>query len=84
MKRSKWKGLFTKPRTPKNETLRTDIMHRNNTITPRMTNQTFRVHRGNTFKNITISSEMLGQKFGEFVRTRAVFEYKKKKKKKKN
>jgi small subunit ribosomal protein S19 len=83
MKRSKWKGLFTTPKTPKIKTLRTNMMPRNSTITPKLVDQTFQVHSGNKFKNVTISNEMLGHKFGEFVKTRAVFEYKKKKKKKK-
>jgi small subunit ribosomal protein S19 len=83
MKRSKWKGLFTTPKTSKNETSQTTKMPRNNSITPKLIEQTFQVHSGNTFKSVTVSDKMLGQKFGEFVKTRAVFEYKKKKKKKK-
>lgn len=80
MKRSKWKGLFTKPENFKNKKAR---MSRNNSIIPGLIEKTFQVHTGNTFKNITVSKEMVGHKFGEFARTRATFEYKKKKKKKK-
>lgn len=83
MKRSKWKGLFTAPKISKNKLPQTPKMPRNSAITPKLIEQTFQVHNGNAFKNVTVSNEMLGQKFGEFVKTRAIFEYKKKKKKKK-
>ena len=79
MKRSKWKGLFTKPKNPKNK----ETIHRNNSIIPKFIENTFYVHNGKNFKTITVSKEMLKHKFGEFVKTRANFEYKKKKKKKK-
>ena len=45
--------------------------------------KTFKIHNGKTFKEITVTKEMLGHKFGEFFRTRVEFEFKKKKRKKK-
>jgi len=83
MKRSKWKGLFTSQKISEKKQHQVTKMPRNSSIAPKFMDQTFQVHRGNAFKNITVSSEMIGQKFGEFVKTRAIFEYKKKKKKKK-
>jgi len=82
MKRSKWKGLFIKPKNSKKQTLKQTKMCRNSYILPKLVEQTFLVHNGKSFKNVTVSKEMLGYKFGEFTRTRAIFEYKKKKKKK--
>ena len=84
MKRSKWKGLFIKPKKPKKNKITTQTkMCRNSYILPKLFEETFLVHNGRNFKNVTVSKEMLGHKFGEFVRTREIFEYKKKKKKKK-
>jgi small subunit ribosomal protein S19 len=42
-----------------------------------------KIHNGKEFKPILISSDMIGHKLGEFVFTRARYEFKKKKKKKK-
>lgn len=81
MKRPKWKGFFTKP---ENYIEKEDnIVSRSSSIIPKFVDQTFKVHNGKTFKEITVSKEMLGHKFGEFFRTRVEFEFKKKKKKKK-
>lgn len=85
MKRAKWKGFFVKPedfKIQKVPNLMTK-MSRNSSIIPKFNEQTFKIHNGKIFKNITVSKEMLGHKFGEFSKTRATFEYKKKKKKKK-
>ena len=83
MKRSKWKGLFIKPKKLKDKTLKQTEMYRNSYILPKLLEQTFLIHNGKSFKSVTVSKEMFGHKFGEFVRTREIFEYKKKKKKKK-
>lgn len=83
MKRSKWKGIYyIKPDNSK-ETSAQIKMSRNSSIIPNFIGQTFKVHSGKNFKEITVVKEMLGHKFGEFSKTRANFEYKKKKKKKK-
>lgn len=84
MKRSKWKGIFIKSKNlKKGKTTAQTKICRNSYILPKLLEQTFSVHNGRNFKNVTVSKEMLGHKFGEFARTREVFEYKKKKKKKK-
>ena len=84
MNRSKWKGLFVKPEKLKKNEAPTQVkMYRSSYILPSLLEQTFFVHNGKTYKSVTVSKEMLGHKFGEFVKTREIFEYKKKKKKKK-
>ena len=84
MKRPKWKGIFTKPENYINKTTNNSKkISRNSSIIPKFINQTFKVHNGKIFKEITVTKEMLGHKFGEFFKTRVEFEFKKKKKKKK-
>lgn len=83
MKRSKWKGVYyTKPEDCK-ETASQVKIARNSSIIPKFIGQTFKVHTGKNFKEVIVTKEMLGHKFGEFSKTRAHFEFKKKKKKKK-
>lgn len=83
MKRSKWKGVYIKPDKSK-ETSTTFIrVSRSSTIIPKFSGQTFKIHNGKNFREINVTKEMLGHKFGEFSRTRAEFAFKKKKKKKK-
>ena len=81
MKRSKWKGVYTNPKNF-NEKMASSIVSRNSSIVPNFINKTFNVHSGKNFKEIKVTKEMLGHKFGEFLRTRAEFAFKKKKKKK--
>ena len=83
MKRSKWKGLFTKPEIYNQIKNNSKKISRNSSIIPRFIDQTFKVHNGKSYKEITVTKEMLGFKFGEFFKTRVEFEFKKKKKKKK-
>lgn len=83
MKRSKWKGLFIETKEFKKVTSIKKEISRHSTIAPKFVAQNFQIHNGNKFKNIIVTKEMLGHKFGELSRTRATFEYKKKKKKKK-
>ena len=84
MKRSIWKGLFTKPENYFNKTSKElQEISRNSSIIPIFMDKTFKIHNGKTFKEITVTKEMLGHKFGEFCRTRVEFEFKKKKRKKK-
>ena len=84
MKRPKWKGVFTKPENYENQISTTSKkMSRNSSIIPKFVEQSFKVHNGKTFKDINVTKEMLGHKFGEFFKTRLEFEFKKKKKKKK-
>ena len=84
MKRPKWKGLFNRPENFTNQiNTGSKKISRNSSIIPKFVEQTFKIHNGKQFKEITVTKEMLGHKFGEFFKTRVEFEFKKKKKKKK-
>ena len=56
---------------------------RGSTILPSFVGCRFRVYSGKEFFLLSITPEMVGFKFGEFVPTRAKYEFKKKKKGKK-
>lgn len=84
MKRSKWKGIYVKLMDSKNDIFETSSsikVSRNSLITPKFINKNCKIHNGKTFKEILTTKEMLGHKFGEFHKTRADFEFKKKKRK---
>ncbi len=84
MRRPKWKGFFTKPENYKTKTTNNSTkISRNSSIIPKFVEQTFKIHNGKIFKEILVTKDMLGHKFGEFLKTRIEFEFKKKKKKKK-
>jgi small subunit ribosomal protein S19 len=84
MKRPKWKGVYYIKPNNCNKEIKIGIkISRNSSIIPKFIGQTFRIHTGKIFKEILVTKEMLGHKFGEFVKTRIDFEFKKKKKKKK-
>jgi ribosomal protein S19 len=82
MGRAKWKGPYIKVLSSKFKL--DNILPRNFAITAKLIGQDFNVHNGKTLVNITITSDMIGCKIGEFVPTRAVFVFTKKKKKKVN
>lgn len=83
MKRSKWKIFYIKPENYKNQTAPfVKKISRNSSIIPKFIDQTFKVHNGKVFRDVTVTKKMLGHKFGEFSKTRSTFEFKKKKKKK--
>lgn len=82
MKRSKWKGVYTKPESYKNQKASLTKISRSSSITPAVLEKTFKIYNGKNFKSITVTRDMLGHKFGEFSKTRVAFEFKKKKKKK--
>lgn len=77
MKRSKWKGPFTKQVDVKEKL---PLLPRNYEITSHVINLTCNVHSGKKFVTLTLTDEMIGHKIGEFIPTRAKFEFKKKKK----
>lgn len=79
MKRSKWKGPFTKKIDVK---CKLPTLPRNYEITSHIIGLTCTVHSGKKFITLTLLDEMIGHKVGEFVPTRAKFEFKKKKRKK--
>lgn len=83
MKRSKWKGIYVNPKNfNRNNEALTPFISRNSCIVPNFVDKVFKVHSGKSFKEIKITKDMLGHKFGEFFKTRAEFAFKKKKKKK--
>lgn len=79
MKRSKWKGPFIK-QIDVNDKL--PLLPRNYEITTHLIGLTCNVHSGKKWVPLTLTDEMIGHKIGEFIPTRAKFEFKKKKKKK--
>lgn len=81
MKRSKWKGVYVKPTNYEDSSIFSTKMSRSSSIIPKFIGQTFKVHTGKSFKEITVTKEMLNHKFGAFFKTRAEFVFKKKKKK---
>jgi small subunit ribosomal protein S19 len=82
MKRVKWKGVYVEPKNYK-ETSDNCMISRKTSVIPKFIGKTVKIHNGKKFKEILITKEMLNHKLGEFFKTRADFEFKKKKKKKK-
>ncbi|MEC7179453.1 MAG: 30S ribosomal protein S19 [Pseudomonadota bacterium] len=79
MTRSIWKGPFVHPSLlkkidklkdkPNKKPIKT--WSRNSTIIPDFVGHSFMIHNVKSFKPITISEEMVGQKLGEFAPTRS-------------
>jgi small subunit ribosomal protein S19 len=86
MSRSKWKGPYIGYATLKNKDLKKKqlnlVLSRNTEITPLLVGLTFKIHNGKEYPEITVTYDMVGCKFGEFVFTRGKFSFKKKKNKK--
>lgn len=85
MSRSKWKGPYIGSDNLETKELKKQInfiLPRNVEITPKLIGLTFKIHNGKEYKEITVTDEMIGYKFGEFVFTREKFSFKKKKNKK--
>lgn len=78
MKRSKWKGPLIKTNNLKKKVL---FLPRNFEITSQLVGLVCNVHSGKKYIRLSLTNEMIGYKFGEFVPTREKFEFKKKKKK---
>lgn len=84
MSRAKWKG----PNILELKQLQTKHIKKNLSITvprsieitPQFIGLTFQVHNGKDYQEITVTDDMIGCKFGEFVFTRKKFSFKKKKK----
>ena len=54
MKRSKWKGFYIKPEDYNIQNLPLVVkMSRNSSIIPKFNEQTFKIHNGKSFKNVT-------------------------------
>ena len=78
MKRSKWKGPLIKFKDLKKKLL---LLPRNFEITSQLVGLVCSVHSGKKTVKLSLTNEMVGYKFGEFIPTRERFEFKKKKKK---
>jgi small subunit ribosomal protein S19 len=59
-----YNGFTTTKLSPKK------IWSRNSTILPLFVNNFFSIHNGNSFKTVEITEEMVGDKFGQYARTR--------------
>lgn len=86
MSRSKWKGPYIQTLRIEQPNIKQKIdeykASRNSEIVPKFLGVTFRVHNGKTYSEVTVTNDMIGHKFGEFVFTRSKFYFKKKKSKK--
>lgn len=86
MSRSKWKGPYIQTLRIEQSNIKQKIdkykASRNSEIVPKFLGATFSVHNGKTCSEVTVTSDMIGHKFGEFVFTRSKFYFKKKKSKK--
>lgn len=87
MSRSKWKGPYISVENV-NELNNMKKHHQNilkasrrSEIIPSFLGVTFYIHNGKSFTEVTITSDMIGHKFGEFSFTRSKFAFKKKSKK---
>lgn len=78
MSRSKWKGPYSNLKNIEN----LNLISRNSKIIPKFLGLTFKIYNGKNFLELTVSENMIGYKFGEFVFTRGKFSFKKKKSKK--
>lgn len=86
MSRSKWKGPYIQTIRIEQSNTKQKIdkytASRNSEIVPKFLGITFNVHNGKTYSEVTVTNDMIGHKFGEFVFTRSKFYFKKKKSKK--
>ena len=79
MKRSKWKGPFTKKI---NTDHKLPVLSRSHEVTSHVVGLICNVYSGKKFVTLTLIDEMIGHKIGEFIPTRTRSEFKKKRKKK--
>ena len=78
-KRSKWKGPnFINKNIEVDTTNYYKKISRNTTVVPFFVGQTFLIHNGKSFNEITVVEKMINHKFGEFVPTRKINNLKKK------
>ena len=86
MGRSKWKGPYTQTTCIEQSSIKQKTnkykASRNSEIVPKFMGFTFNVYNGKNYSEVTVTNEMIGHKFGEFVFTRSKFYFKKKKSKK--
>lgn len=86
MGRSKWKGPYIETALLEQSNTKQKIekykASRNSEVVPKFLGVTFNVHNGKNYSEVTVTNDMIGHKFGEFVFTRSKFYFKKKKSKK--
>jgi len=78
MSRSLFKGPLISSDLKLHKKKQIKLFNKNLMILPEYLNHTFHVYNGKTFSLITIKETMIGYKFGEFLQTRARYQYKKK------
>lgn len=81
MSRSKWKGPYIHFKFLKKKILRKNLVtiwSRDSTILSCFINYKFLIYCGNIVKNLVITREKVGYKFGEFCSTRAKYFHKNK------
>lgn len=86
MSRSNWKGPYVKPNYLNFKLLQDKekhlyLMSRNSEILPKFVGIDFKIYNGKKYFTFIPTNSMIGHKFGEFVPTRAKFNFKKKSKK---
>lgn len=79
MTKAKWKKPIHQKITKNSKKPVKEKLKRNCEIMPNHINKIFKIHTGKNYNEVTVTKEMIGHKFGEFVFTRAKFIYKKKK-----
>jgi len=87
--RAKWKGPYVQynylnlQQVDDNKKKPKFLMSKNSEILPKFVGLDFKIYNGKKYVDLTIYDTMIGHKFGEFIPTRAKFNFKKKSKKKK-
>lgn len=79
MSRSKWKIPFIDPSLINKKSQKIKIFSRQSTIYPFFLHKTVLIHNGKSMIKTKITDNMLGQKFGEFVKTKQSHVFKKNK-----
>lgn len=80
MSRSSWKPLFINDKSIDFEKKINKMYKRGSLITSKYIDKTIQIHNGTRFFEITVTKNMVGQKFGEFSPSRVKPIHKKKKK----
>lgn len=78
MSRSLFKGPLINPFLKLEKKKQIKLFNKNLIILPEHLNHTFNVYNGKKFILLNIKETMIGYKFGEFINTRAKYQYKKK------
>lgn len=82
MARSKFKGPLIFPINGLDPTKKTTLIYKHAHILPEYVDHLFTVYNGKKGVLLKITEPMIGHRFGEFISTRANYQFKKKKKNK--